>query len=350
MNSEIITFLEDNLKNITLDGGNIGDESKYGKKFLPISKFDINIIMEYFECRIEFLKKRLTKFPEKQEEIDKLQNISKEEILECLQQLEDMYVNNMIQLQDNAIITPMKVQDGKVVISDGMLFHTTGFDSLNGIAVGGIMPTEYFGELESEREGRFCSFIAERNQACLTQKSLPSEGNRRIFIYLDEQNPIMQELSGMDFFMFKELQRTNPELIKERFSDEVIKIFETLIEPLSPAGDMHKGMGMMYDYWKAIPSGIPPLLINGICIQSKEPEFEEKVKQIKEMFPNVTIFDEERNVLYRPEMKREKISIQEIGKVTINTPTTAKVEAEQVENGENTKDNVKEGEEVGDDN
>ena len=45
-----------------------------------------------------------------------------------------------------------------------------------------------------------------------------------------------------------------------------------------------------------------------------------------------------------------KISTQQIGQATINTPTTAKKEAEQVENGENTRDNIKEGEEVGDDN
>lgn len=51
-----------------------------------------------------------------------------------------------------------------------------------------------------------------------------------------------------------------------------------------------------------------------------------------------------------PKTKDEKITTQKIGKATINTPTTAKKEAEQVENGENTRDNIKEGEEVGDDN
>lgn len=49
-------------------------------------------------------------------------------------------------------------------------------------------------------------------------------------------------------------------------------------------------------------------------------------------------------------LKAKELSTQQIGKATINVPTTAKVEAEQVENDENTKDNVKEGEEVGDDN
>ena len=43
-------------------------------------------------------------------------------------------------------------------------------------------------------------------------------------------------------------------------------------------------------------------------------------------------------------------SAQKIGQATINTPTKAKKEAEQVEVGENTIDNIKEGEEVGDDN
>ena len=44
------------------------------------------------------------------------------------------------------------------------------------------------------------------------------------------------------------------------------------------------------------------------------------------------------------------ITTTEIGQATINAPTTHKMEAEQVENGENTKDTIKEGEEVGDDN
>ena len=47
---------------------------------------------------------------------------------------------------------------------------------------------------------------------------------------------------------------------------------------------------------------------------------------------------------------REEIPVQRIGQVTINTPTAAKKKAEQVENNENTRDNIKEGEEVGDDN
>ena len=49
-------------------------------------------------------------------------------------------------------------------------------------------------------------------------------------------------------------------------------------------------------------------------------------------------------------MEKQQITTQQIGKATINTPTTAKVEAQQVENRDNTKDNIREGEEVGDDN
>ena len=44
---------------------------------------------------------------------------------------------------------------------------------------------------------------------------------------------------------------------------------------------------------------------------------------------------------------REEIPVQRIGQATINTPTAAKKKAEQVENNENTRDNIKEGEEVG---
>lgn len=47
--------------------------------------------------------------------------------------------------------------------------------------------------------------------------------------------------------------------------------------------------------------------------------------------------------------KTKELTTQEIGKATINVPTTAKVEAKRVEE-ENTKDKERKGEEVGDDN
>lgn len=59
-------------------------------------------------------------------------------------------------------------------------------------------------------------------------------------------------------------------------------------------------------------------------------------------------FEEDTNK--REESISKKISTKKIGQATINVPTTTKKEAEQVENGENTRDNIKEGEEVGDDN
>ena len=49
-------------------------------------------------------------------------------------------------------------------------------------------------------------------------------------------------------------------------------------------------------------------------------------------------------------MGKQQITTQQIGKATINTPITAKVEAQQVEDRGNTKENVREGEEVRDDN
>ena len=53
---------------------------------------------------------------------------------------------------------------------------------------------------------------------------------------------------------------------------------------------------------------------------------------------------------YYSQKETKQLTTQQIGKATINAPTAAKVEAQQVENRENTKDNVREGEEVRDDN
>ena len=49
-------------------------------------------------------------------------------------------------------------------------------------------------------------------------------------------------------------------------------------------------------------------------------------------------------------LKAKELTTQQIGKATMNVPTAAKVEVKQVESDEQTKDNVRKGEEVGDDN
>lgn len=87
----------------------------------------------------------------------------------------------------------------------------------------------------------------------------------------------------------------------------------------------------------------------------------EQCEQLWSMYNENDMIKEEYEEIFNGDIlaKREKflqektkriITVREIGKATINTPTTAKKEAEQLENGENIKNNTKEGEKITHDN
>jgi len=209
---------------------------------------------------------------------------------------------------EKEVVTPLPVEEGKVVLKTGTPYHRANhsLDTLKNIAVGGILPSEWFGKLESENEGRFCAFLSRvlnegdaqgfRGQLNNVNGKVASKNN--CVIYFDESNPIMKMLLSMDYFEYEEIKRTNPEKLKELYPQEVIDIMDKLIEPISPAGKkMHDNPKLPFYDWLAIPGGIPPQFVNGICVHSSNLEIMQSLDEISEMFPNATIFDEKQNVL-----------------------------------------------------
>ena len=92
----------------------------------------------------------------------------------------------------------------------------------------------------------------------------------------------------------------HPEKLKEIYPEQLITLYEVVCgaEYMEFSSEFHNETDYVRKTWLAIPFGIPPQLINGICINSQEePEFIEHLDEISEMFPNATIFNEKREVI-----------------------------------------------------
>lgn len=215
-------------------------------------------------------------------------------------------------------------KDGKVEILSGMINHrcSNSLDSLRTISQYGILASEWFGEIESEREGVFCAFVDriheedENNSRAkiLNTQRLKSRDNNFILLFLDSTNPIMEKLLRLDFFEYIKIKQLTPEKINETYTSEEIEIFEQIIEPFSPCGrDFHTKNMLPYCDWSAIPGGIPSALVNGICTKTKIYDKGE-IEEIVKLFPNATIFNGELDIIHTP--KKEK-STQDLGRETL---------------------------------
>ena len=98
---------------------------------------------------------------------EKLNNIIKK--LEVLYQKLEEETNNYS-------INPMHIdKEDKVVIPKNALNHrcSSSINSLNEISKHGLLASEWFGELESEREGCFCAFLSVSPSTTLYWTSIP---------------------------------------------------------------------------------------------------------------------------------------------------------------------------------
>lgn len=199
--------------------------------------------------------------------------------------------------------------NGKVLIEPGMLNHSCSGDIeiLKNISKYGILASEWFGVLESEREGCFCTFLSRMKNDDYKYKGSLAEDNysrlnigKNVLLFLDAKNPIMQYLLHLDYFEYENIKKNNNESIRNKYSDEEIELFDKLIEPISPAGtDMRKDYDFKFNYWSAIPGGIPSFLINGICIKKIEYS-EDQLDELNELFPNATIFKNNLDIVRYP--------------------------------------------------
>lgn len=207
-------------------------------------------------------------------------------------------------------------KNGKVEIIPGMINHkcTNSLSNLNTISQYGVLASEWFGQIESEREGIFCAFIDrihnedDKNNRgrILNRQTLKSRGNN-IILFFDSSNPIMQRLLHLDFFEFEKVKQLTPEKLDELYTKDEIQLFQQIIEPFSPGGkSFHINNLLPYCDWSAIPGGIPAELINGICTKTIQYD-EEYMNELKKLFPNATIFNSELEILHTPEKVKNTV-------------------------------------------
>lgn len=129
-----------------------------------------------------------------------------------------------------------------VSILPGMINHicTDNIESLEGIAQYGLLASEWFGKLEEEGEGRFCTFIDKIKPEYSKRKSVDINrfiglGNQ-LLLFFDTENEIMKRLIHLDYFEFVNIKKNMPEKLNEIYSKEEIELLDKLIEPLSQYG------------------------------------------------------------------------------------------------------------------
>ena len=245
---------------------------------------------------------------------------------EIVKRLEQLYLKFQTESKETNV-KPFPQKDGKVEIMPGMVNHrcSNSLDSLRALSQYGILASEWFGQMESEREGVFCSFVDRihseeesdgRKQYIakkLNLQRLKSISND-VILFLDTTNPIMEQLLHLDYFEYEKVKQQNPEKLTEIYSKDEIELFDSIIEPLSPAGkDFHTKDSLPYCDWFAIPGGIPAILVNGICTKNKSYD-KEYIDEVSKLFPNATIFNGELEILQIPQKGK---STQELGKETL---------------------------------
>ena len=192
----------------------------------------------------------------------------------------------------------------------------------------GIVPSEYFGILESGREACFCTSFAKLYKHDNTKDplrnmraALNSEGrfkgflsrgfesestpSQNVYFILDEQ--IYEDIENNNFFALRQYNDDSEELIKakaEKFyslsSDEQL-LYKTL-NTISHGVSTHEE-----SEWFAYPGGIPSKYINGIVLDSRLITSDEKLSAtLEQAFPQATIIDIKDNSIIR-----EPIVVQE---------------------------------------
>ena len=223
--------------------------------------------------------------------------------------LESLYYNLYEKAKDSDVV-PMTIdEDNHVVIKPYMVNHSCSadFNNLKSIAKYGVLASEWFGVLETEREGCFCTFVSRMKADDYPMKGHLAEDNysrlnigRDVLLFFDEANPIMQYLLHLDYFEFEHIKNVSLVSLNQIYTKEERALLGGFIEPLSPAGrNMRRNSNTKSNYWSAIPGGIPSFLINGICIK-KNKYSDEELDELSVLFPNAVIFNSKKEVIRYP--------------------------------------------------
>lgn len=263
---------------------------------------------------------------------------------EIVMKLEQLFLGYQEECKKTQV-KPFPQNDDKVEIFPGMVTHScsNSLESLNTLSQYGVLASEWFGQIESEREGVFCSFIDRVHKQdnsdmkksdrarVLNLKRLKSM-SRNIILFFDDTNPVMKQLLHLDYFEYEKVKQQTPDKLTEIYTSDEIELFEHIIEPLSPGGrNFHTNDMLPYSDWSAIPGGIPSALVNGICTKSFKYD-KEYIEEMARLFPNATIFNDELEILHSP-LKIK--STQQLGQETMDEQkdTALLNEIEQTQNG-----------------
>lgn len=237
-----------------------------------------------------------------------------------ISKLENLYLNLCNHVNEFKI-KPMEIdQNEQVIIQKNMINHrcSNNLEVLQTISQYGILASEWFGKLESEQEGCFCTFISrmkDDDYNCNFRGDLAEDNFSRlnkgddVLLFFDEDNPIMKYLLHLDYFEFEYQKSCNPNY-KQLYTDSELSLLENLIEPLSPAGnDMRQNFDWKTNYWSAIPGGIPSSLVTGVCIKNNT-FTDSEIDLINSYFPKAVIFDSKQNVVRYPSQLVDKTERQ----------------------------------------
>ena len=230
-----------------------------------------------------------------------------------IRMLERLYYNLYEKAKDSEV-TPMSIdENNQVIIKPYMVNHRCSSDlnNLKLISEYGVLASEWFGLLESEREGCFCVFVSRmKGENYPPIGSLAEDDYSRlnigndVILFFDDTNPLMEYLLHLDYFEFEYQKQNNPNY-RSLYTPSELEILEELIEPLSPAGKyMRKPFNTKTNYWSAIPGGIPSFLVNGICVKNNNYS-ENELDEISTLFPNAVIFDASKKVLRNKDIDME---------------------------------------------
>lgn len=234
-------------------------------------------------------------------------------ITEIIKKLDILYLNAWNQASEQVVNHMMIDDNNNVIIGEHAVNHrcSSSLDNLRTIANYGLLASEWFGELESEREGCFCVFVSRmKGENYPSVGSLAEDDYSRlnigndVILFFDDTNPLMEYLLHLDYFEFEYQKQNNPNY-RSLYTPSELEILEELIEPLSPAGKyMRKPFNTKTNYWSAIPGGIPSFLVNGICVKNNNYS-ENELDEISTLFPNAVIFDASKKVLRNKDIDME---------------------------------------------
>lgn len=141
--------------------------------------------------------------------VDVLRNMNEEE-KNIVKRFEEKMIGLFIN-SGNLDPSEMSIEDGKVIVDENALVHNCplNIEALEGISVAGLLCSEWFGYIESEAEGRFCTFLtAEKTN------NYNIGVDNSVTLYFDSTHPLMKTLIKNDFFEYAYRRKT---LIKKLF-------------------------------------------------------------------------------------------------------------------------------------